>query len=249
MKNKKISIKEIDDFKVVMRPLIGTRINCLKLPLEALKTIEPSQIGTVVGALMDAMIPYLDIPGIGIQKHEGILGDREGYPDYKHQSGKRLELKLLFVDNPDIKTKKPLTPREPSARITQKVTVKNVDPAHDVMLLIAYRLEVNDELESHLATVSPTIIDFDIFSMIELVEERDKRLIANGGRWFGDFETPTILSNLGKVKKSRGEQLDESSYGRKESEEKDYNEDTNFGKLKRIPHPLLQAFLLKHRYR
>lgn len=35
------------------------------------------------------------------------------------------------------------------------------------------------------------------------------------------------------------------SAGRRESEEKDFNEDTNFGKLKRIPHPDLQAFLQK----
>jgi hypothetical protein len=37
--------------------------------------------------------------------------------------------------------------------------------------------------------------------------------------------------------------LDESNYGRKESEGKDYNEDTNFGKLKRIPYKPLQVFL------
>lgn len=36
-------------------------------------------------------------------------------------------------------------------------------------------------------------------------------------------------------------------YGRKKSEGKDFNEDTNFGKLKRIPHVQLQAFLKKHR--
>src|ERR1039457_3654042 len=44
-----------------------------------------------------------------------------------------------------------------------------------------------------------------------------------------------------------GPALDTSSYGRKESEGKDFNEDTNFGKLKRIPHPGLQTFLRKYR--
>jgi hypothetical protein len=34
-----------------------------------------------------------------------------------------------------------------------------------------------------------------------------------------------------------------ASYGRKESEGKDYNEDTNFGKLARIPHLGMQQFL------
>jgi hypothetical protein len=38
-----------------------------------------------------------------------------------------------------------------------------------------------------------------------------------------------------------------SAYGRKESEGKDFNEDTNFGKLKRIPHPKLQGFLARYR--
>ena len=46
-----------------------------------------------------------------LTKNEGILGDREGYPDYINTSGKRLELKLLFVDNPNIEMKKPPTPR------------------------------------------------------------------------------------------------------------------------------------------
>jgi hypothetical protein len=41
--------------------------------------------------------------------------------------------------------------------------------------------------------------------------------------------------------------LDLSSYGRNESEGKDFNEDTNFGKLKRIPHARLQQFLAKYR--
>lgn len=38
-----------------------------------------------------------------------------------------------------------------------------------------------------------------------------------------------------------------AGYGRKESEGKDYNEDTNFGKLRRIPHEPLQRFLERHR--
>ncbi len=113
------------------------------------------------------------------------------------------------------------------------------------MLLIAYRLETNEETKPHQITVSPVIIDYDIFSMIELVEARDNRMTAAGGLWFGNYETPTILSKQGKAKKRQGKKL-ELSYGRKESEKKDYNEDTNFGKLKRIPHPNLQAFLIKH---
>lgn len=240
----RISNHDLAELKEQLKPLIGQRFRSLSLPVVAIAAFEPSQVGTIVGALMDALIPHLEIKGLGLEKHEGILGEREGYPDYKHESGKRLELKLLYVDNPGLKMKKPPTPREPSARLTQKVTVKNVDPELDAMLLIAYRMEV-DDLNSDAAV--PQIIDLELFSMIELVEARDKRMTDGGGRWFGNYETPTVLSKVGKEKLSKGLPLDTSSYGRKESEGKDFNEDTNFGKLKRIPHPKLQGFLSKYR--
>ena len=240
----RISSDDLAELKEQLKPLIGQRFRSLSLPIVAIAAFEPSQIGTIMGSLMDALIPHLDIKGLGLEKHEGILGEREGYPDYRHQSGKRLELKLLYVDNPDLKMKKPPTPREPSARLTQKVTVKNVDPELDAMLLIAYRIEVDDRNSD---SAVPRIIDLELFSMIELVEARDKRMTDSGGRWFGNYETPTILSKIGQNKVSNGTDLDTSIYGRKESEGKDFNEDTNFGKLKRIPHPKLQEFLTKYR--
>jgi len=241
----RITDQELAGLKMALTPLVGTRFTSLSLPVVALEAFEPSQIGTIVGSLMDALIPHLrSIPNVGLLKHEGILGDREGYPDYKHESGKRIELKLLYVDNLSVKMKKPPTPREPSARLTQKVTSKNVDPANDAMLLIAYRIEPQDEKPE---AASPTIIDLEVLSMIELVEARDNRMTSGGGRWFGNFETPTILSKVGRDKVKKSVELDTSSYGRKESEGKDFNEDTNFGKLKRIPYAALQAFLAKYR--
>lgn len=240
----RIASEDLAELKEQLKPLIGQRFRSLSLPIVAIAAFEPSQVGTIVGSLMDALIPHLDIKGLGLEKHEGILGEREGYPDYKHESGKRLELKLLYVDNPDLKMKKPPTPREPSARLTQKVTVKNVDPELDAMLLIAYRIEVDDR---NLDSAVPRIIDLELFSMIELVEARDKRMTDGGGRWFGNYETPTILSKIGQNKVSNGTALDTNIYGRKESEGKDFNEDTNFGKLKRIPYPKLQKFLTKYR--
>src|SRR5947209_4419368 len=219
---KRIPEKQLQQLKEQMLPLIGTRFTSLSLPVVALQVFEPSQIGTIVGALMDALIPHLpDMPQLGLLKHEGILGEREGYPDYNHTSGKRIELKLLYVDNPGLKMKKPPTPREPSARLTQKVTVKNVKPATDALLLIAYRMEPRPDNPE---AASPAIIDLEVFSMIELVEARDKRMTEGGGRWFGNYETPTILSRRGKQKIKQGVLLDISSYGRKESEGKDFNE-------------------------
>lgn len=215
------------------------------LPKLALADIEPSQVGTIVGTLMDAMIPHLgDVADVGLTKHEGTLGDREGYPDYRHDGlALRVELKLILVDNIDILMKKPRTPREPSARLTQKVTVKNVIPETDAMLVVAYQLQ---EATNRPDAVTPTIIDLEVFSMIELVEARDQRLAESGGLWFGNYETPCVPSRLGARKRRKGFPLDASTYGRKADENKDYNEDSNFGKLKRIPHDELQAFLQKH---
>ena len=235
----RITKETLDALREALHPLVGTQFQSLALPKIALEAFEPSQIGTIVGALMDALIPHLtDIPQVGLHKHEGILGDREGYPDYKHVSGARVELKLLYVDNPDLAMKRPPTRREPSARLTQKVTVKNVVPETDAMLLIAYQLKPHAENE---LAVTPTIVDLEVLSVIDLVEARDQRLTNSGGRWFGNYETPCILSRRGAAKSMRGRPLDTSSYGRKESEGKDFNEDTNFGKLKRIPHAELQA--------
>lgn len=241
----RITDESLENLYSALAPLRGVQFGSLLLPRNALMDIEPSQIGTIVGVLMDALIPNLgSIANVGLVKHEGLLGEREGYPDYRHpELGLRVELKLLFADNPSIKMKTPPTRREPSARLTQKVTVKNVDPKIDAMLLIAYQLRESIE---RVDAVTPTVIDFEVFSMIELVNARDQRLLKSGGRWFGDYETPCILSNKGVEKSKLGIPLDTSSYGRKQSEGKDSNEDTNFGKLKRIPHPKLQQFLRRY---
>jgi hypothetical protein len=60
---------------------------------------------------------------------------------------------------------------------------------------------------------------------------------------FGNYETPAVISKVGKVKQAKGLPLDTTVYGRKESEGRDFNEDTNFGKLKRIPFLPLQSFI------
>ena len=245
-----ISQVEIDNLRLQLLPLIGVQLDILSIPIEVLSAFEPSQVGTIIGTLMDACIPHIEkiipsndlIKTIGISKAPGILKDREGYPDYLHASGKRLELKLLYVDANDGLLKVADTPREPSARLTQKVTVKNVVSSSDVLLVIAYQLRPKAQDPTK---YSPEILNLEIFSMIECIRARDFRLLESGGKWFGDFETPVILSKSGKIKLQKGLALDMASYGRKEDEGKDFNEDTNFGKLKRIPYAPLQKFLKK----
>ncbi|MGC8400775.1 hypothetical protein ACP3P6_07925 [Enterobacter mori] len=104
-----LSRQRLAALKQELLPLIGTQFDTLMLPSAVLKAFEPSQIGTIVGSLMDALIPHLDsIPQVGLRKHAGLLGEREGYPDYIHASGLRVELKLLYVDNPNLTMKRPL---------------------------------------------------------------------------------------------------------------------------------------------
>lgn len=242
-----VTASMIAEVEKALSPLKGVQLDILRLPRHALEGFEPSQVGTIVGTLVDACVPTLDklypnLGGVGLKKAPGILGDREGYPDFEHVSGARLELKMLYVDPAGVKMKSPPTPREPSARITQKVTVRNVDAARDLLFILVYRLTA---LPGDKDKFSPTFIDIGLFPMIDCVEARDHRLVEAGGRWFGDYETPTVLSTKGRQKiKSRA--VPQAEYGRKESEGKDYNEDTNFGKLKRIPYQPLQAFLKKH---
>src|SRR5271157_3151565 len=82
-KTNRITTKELARLRKQLQPLIGRQFKQLSLPSVALKAFEPSQVGTIVGTLMDALIPHLsDMPDIGLKKHEGILGEREGYPDY-----------------------------------------------------------------------------------------------------------------------------------------------------------------------
>ncbi|WP_282078714.1 hypothetical protein [Epibacterium ulvae] len=231
----------ISGLKKSLQPLIGLPIQSLQIPADMAMQIEPSQIGTIVGTLTDLMLPRIALEqGIGLTKAAGLLGEREGYPDFEHEAGYRLELKGTFTDNPNVALKTPPTPREPSARLTQKVTVKNVIPERDALLLLVYQLEKTPQDETLL---SPTIKGVGLFPVIECVQARDMRMSESGGKWFGDYETPTILSNSGKKKLANGEALNEDQYGRKESEGWDFNEDTNFGKMKRIPYKPLQEFL------
>ena len=126
----------------VLRPLIGLEIDNLRIPINVAREFEPSQFGTIVGTLVDALLPSIALKlGLGLEKAEGILGDREGYPDFINSLGYRIELKGLFKDNLLLDLKRPPTRREASARLTQKVTRKNVITETDLLLLLCYQME------------------------------------------------------------------------------------------------------------
>lgn len=80
---------DMSTVKAALAPLIGVQFNILSIPKEILKAFEPSQTGTIIGTLMDACIPQLSkitesaaFDSVELTKNDGILGEREGYPDF-----------------------------------------------------------------------------------------------------------------------------------------------------------------------
>ncbi|MDM7298519.1 hypothetical protein, partial [Klebsiella pneumoniae] len=72
----------------------------------------------------------------------------------------------------------PPTRREPSARLTQKVTVNNVNSETDALMVVSYKLETYTRQPS---VVTPVITDIGLFPVIECIKARDHRLIESGG--------------------------------------------------------------------
>lgn len=241
-----ISPQTLHEFREALQPLVGVQFDVLQIPATVLAGFEPSQIGTAVGTLMDGCIPQLDrllpedkaIGALGLTKHEGILGEREGYPDFLHVSGLRAELKGVYVDPVGVEMKRPPTRREPSARLTSKVTMQNVQPDRDTLLLVAHQLQ---PLRRDPSVYSPTVVAVEVLSMIECIRARDHRLIDSPGKWIEGM--PVILSKTGKAALLREEPLDHTQYGTKANEGRHFNVDTNFGKMKRIPYRPLHEFL------
>jgi hypothetical protein len=236
-----ITLDELKELERAFRPLIGLKISWLSIPGVALVGFEPSQIAVIVNTLLDAILPQIEhlatdptnavkLRAIGLSKAPGVIGQRETYPDYIHVSGKRVELKGLFVDNHELKLKRPPTKREPSARVKENVTMNHIDPRKDGLLVAAAQLQKDEE-----GKCSPYIIDIGVFSMVECVKARDARLAKDGGRWFG--RVPKVVKKTSRRKYRAGKALTDE----------DFEKDTNFGKLKRIPYPPLQAFMRKHK--
>lgn len=234
-----ITLQEIQTLREQFEPLTGLRVDWLSLPQQALPGFEPSQIAVIVNTLLDAALPQIELLAtnpenreklehLGLSKAPREIGDRESYPDYIHASGYRVELKGLFVDNLSLDLKRPPTRREPSARLKENVTEENVDPAKDVLMLAAVQLREFNGL------CYPVIVDVGIFSMIECIRARDGRLTKLGGRWHN--RVPQVVKKTSSTKYRKEIPLVDS----------DYEKDTNFGKLKRIPCSLLQDFMRKH---
>lgn len=235
-----ITDEELQALRFAFAPLIGLRISWLSIPGGALVGFEPSQIAVIVNTLLDAILPQIEflasdpentakLAGIGLSKAPGVIGQRETYPDYVHVSGRRVELKGLFVDNQDLALKRPPTDREPSARLKENITMDIIDPANDALLVAAVQLRADED-----GNCSPYITDVGVFSMFECVRARDQRLADSGGRWTNGVPKVVKKSSIGRFR--TGRRLRDS----------DFEKDTNFGKLKRIPYAPLQDFMRRH---
>ncbi len=235
-----ITHDDLESLRRAFAPLIGLRITWLSIPSGALAGFEPSQIAVIVNTLLDAILPQIEflasnkenaakLAGIGLSKAPGVIGQRETYPDYVHVSGKRVELKGLFVDNSELSLKRPPTDREPSARLKENITIDVVDPANDALLVAAVQLQADDT-----GQCSPYITDIGVFSMVECVRARDRSLQERGGQWIGSV--PKVVKKTSMSKFKAGKRLHNS----------DFEKDTNFGKLKRVPYMPLQEFMRKH---
>lgn len=235
-----ITADELKALEDAFLPLIGLKISWLSIPSKGLLGFEPSQIAVIVNTLLDALLPQIEylatnppnaakLRKIGLSKAHGLIGQRETYPDYVHVSGKRVELKGLYVDNPNLKLKRPPTKREPSARLKENVTMDDIVPQDDALLVAAAQLREDEHDQC-----SPYIIDICVLSMVECVRARDARLAEGGGMWIDG--TPKVVKKTSMQKFLAGQPLTN----------RDFEKDTNFGKLKRIPYPPLQNFMRKH---
>ena len=231
-----------DELLEIFKPLIGVKLDWLSIPEEALQGFEPSQIAIIINTLLDAAMPQIKmlaaddpenaekLAALSLSKAPRLIGEREGYPDFLHESGLRVELKGLFVDSPDLHLKRPPTRREPSARLNEHVTIDIIDPDKDVLLVAATQIRCVD------GWCTPVIVDVGAFRMVAVIEARDSRLMATGGKW--DGFVPKVVSNKGRQKLRLQEPLDEPD---------DFERDTNFGKLRRIPYQPLEDFLDKYK--
>src|SRR5258708_12220698 len=88
----RISENTINDVRRALRPLLGVRLNVLNLPRAVLSEFEPSQVGTIVGTLVDACLPQLHLIAadptplkkVGLANHAGLLKAPDGYPPFMH---------------------------------------------------------------------------------------------------------------------------------------------------------------------
>ena len=106
--------------------------------------------------------------------------------------------------------------------------MENVNPSRDLLMLAAVQLQEID------GVCYPVIIDIGVFPMLDCIRARDNRLTNGGGRWHNGV--PQVVKRSSMRRYQQGLPLTDD----------DFEKDTNFGKLKRIPYLPLQDFMRMH---
>lgn len=225
------------------KPLIGFQLSeFLRLTSEAVFNIDHSNLGGTAGALFETALKCPntlpdELKMLGLRKDGSTTaGDRDGYPDLRHESGDAHENKVIHAYDMDHKavTKTRKSDSEACARL--KVTSDVVNPRRDFLLVLAWAMK---PIKNEVNLYSPKIMDFDVFPVINCVVARDNYLLKRGGLWING--SAVVLSRLGQSKIKRGEQVDATSFGNG----KDYKRDTN-QKIGRIPYKPLINFISKY---
>lgn len=198
--------------------LPGFKLEYLRLPSESVTNFEPSQLSVIVHTMFDAVIPTVAKEESSLTKCASFDHEREKYPDYEFKDlDARLELKGFLNEDASMPMKETRAKREPSARFREGPP--EVEPKNDLLFIVAWHLEDNA------GTAEVEIDNFLILPAVDVALARDEYLLEREGH-FEEDHRPMRLK--------RGKDGGDPSH---------YAYDDNFGKLNRIPHPDLEAFL------
>lgn len=194
------------------------KLEYLRLPSESIIQFEPSQISVIVHTMFDAVIPNIEDEDNPIRKYRSFEHNREKYPDYEIPDiAVRLELKGYLDEKRSMPMKETRANREPSARFREGPN--EIEPANDLLFVAGWRIVDEDGF------AQVQIANSLLLPAVDVAIARDEYLLERGGR-FEEDHRPMRLK--------RNKSGDDPSH---------YAFDDNFGKLNRIPHPDLQAFL------
>jgi hypothetical protein len=198
--------------------LPGYELEYLQLPSESITNFEPSQLSVIVHTMFDAVIPIVAEEESSLTKCRSFDHEREKYPDYEFEDlDVRLELKGYLYEERSMPMKETTARREPSARFREGP--EEIEPGNDLLFVVAWHIEDNA------GTARVQIDNYLLLPAIDVALARDEYLLERDGH-FEDDHRPMRLKR-----------------GKDGSDPTHYAYDDNFGKLNRIPHPDLEAFL------
>lgn len=209
---------KLDDARRELSFLPGYELQYLQLPSESITNFEPSQISVIVHTMLDALIPIIAEQESSLTKCRQFDHEREKYPDYEFEElDVRLELKGYLYEENSMQMKKTRAQREPSARFQEGP--EEIESKTDLLFVVAWHIENNN------GTARVQIDNYLLLPAVDVALARDEYLLERNGHFDEDHRPMRLKRN------------------KDGSDPSHYAYDDNFGKLNRIPHPKLEAFL------